>query len=152
MRAETSRRTHVRPVALWVALFLAGAWGTAAVSKIGNLDQLAAVLDAAMLFPPWLSHPVAVAVVAWEAAIAVGLLIPLLRPVALWGATATLLVYLGFAAWRLVAGIEAPCQCFGPLLRSTPGTSLAVCVGLLIPTIFGLLAHGDTFHQGEGYA
>ncbi|NLH99931.1 MAG: hypothetical protein GX446_10640 [Chthonomonadales bacterium] len=152
MNAEAARSVPARSLPVQVSLLLAAAWGTVAALKVGALDQLAAVLDAAMLFPPWLASPLAVALVAWEAAVALGLLIPIVRRAALWATAMTLLAYLGFAVWRAVAGIDAPCQCFGPLLRSTPGASAAVCLVLLVPTILGLRARCSASHQGEGNA
>ena len=152
MVAEVVRKTLVRHAGSWFALLLATVWIAVAALKMGTLNQLGAVLDAAMLLPPWLASPLAVAVVVWEASVALGLLIPVVRRAALWATAMTLLAYLGFAMWRLLGSIEDPCPCFGPLLRSTPGTSAAVCLALLVPTILGLRASGHTSHQGEGNA
>lgn len=152
MTTEAHRPIPAHSLPVQVSLLLAAVWGTVAALKVGALNQLAAVLDAAMLFPPWLASPVAVAIVAWEASVALGLLIPIVRRAALWATAMTLFAYLGFAMWRAVAGIDAPCQCFGFLLRSTPGTSAAVCLVLLVPTILGLRARGHASHQGDGNA
>ena len=147
--SHTIRQTRL---AGWSAWLLALIWVAIALPKAAALPELAAVVDASMLLPSRLAAPGAVAVVAWDAGLALALIVPISRRPALWATAVTLLAYLGFALWRALAGIEAPCRCFGALLRSSPGTSAAVCLVLLIPTALGLSAHDDITKKGDPHA
>lgn len=90
---------------------LAILFAAAAVHKFRDLPRFAAVLEAYRLLPRALVQPVAVALVAVEAALAVGLLV---TAAALHGAALLLLGYGLVIAWSILSGNDRiDCGCLG---------------------------------------
>lgn len=102
----------------------------AAVAKGRTLSELSATLQVTRLLPYWMGEPVAIAVIIWEAAIALALLFKRTRYVALWAYIATMFLFMAYSLWRAIKSIQVPCNCFGAVFKMTPSASFLLCLVL----------------------
>lgn len=100
-------------VVAYAALLLPAAW-----HKIRDLAVFSAVLGAYRIFPRKWAAYVAPIVPLFEASVAIGLLLPVSRPLAAYGASVLLASYGLAIALNLVRGrTDLDCGCTGPLER-----------------------------------
>jgi hypothetical protein len=106
---------------------------SAAILKLGDIDDLARSMVAARLSPPSSSLPLAGLLIATELFLGGALVFPRLRQYAIRGTIVLSGAFLGYALWRSGAGISVPCNCFGALLTLAPWQSaaLASSMGIL---------------------
>ncbi|MBI1755802.1 MAG: hypothetical protein HYR64_01680 [Fimbriimonas ginsengisoli] len=127
----TLARGQARTVELLIAAILAAALLLAAIAKMLTFSEFERTLAASMLVPIWAITPVAATVLLAEVVAASTLLTPLAhlgRGLALGLGS----LFVAYASWRWVHGIDAPCHCFGALLRLNPPLSFALALSTFV--------------------
>lgn len=123
---------------------IGGALIVAAVTKATNLFEFDRSLSVAFLVTPHYARSVSLGILATEIFVGLGLLFS----GGMRAATFALLLssaFMSYGAWRLIAHIEAPCNCFGPLLSLSPIVSavVATCFCLLTASLYVLTHHKE---------
>jgi len=140
--------------ALAARVLLALAFGYAALTKVGDMQQFAEQVANYQLLPAGLVPAVAAAVVGVEIACAVLLLLGLLvRPAALV-AVLLLAAFIGALSLALARGLDLTCGCFGgtePATWDTVGRDVVLLGVALVPLRFGAgaLAAGRPARDGR---
>lgn len=104
---------------------------TAAITKTASFRELEATLVASQLIPVPLASYAAVSLLVLEYLLAILLLIPATRRLALPAATLLVCVFAAYSLWRWTQGIAVPCHCFGALFKLELWQSLSINVVLL---------------------
>jgi hypothetical protein len=135
--------TKLKPssVARGIALvFIAAVFSVAAVAKQRSFREFEATLQASHLVPSLALATFATTIIALEAVIALGLLVPILQPILrkLCLSLAMLLscTFISYSVWRWHEGIQAPCHCFGILFTMTPLASILLNMMLLTAILY----------------
>jgi len=110
----------------------------AAVLKIAGFREFAESVDASLLVPGYLVVPVCVLVLLLELSVGFALLHRRLWWRGAVVGTGLFTTFALYSAWRAVASIGAPCNCFGPLFRLSPWAMLAInmaCIAALVVVV-----------------
>lgn len=107
----------------------------AVMAKVRDFDELLSVMRMTRLFPEATVRPLAFGVVGAEAMIALGLLVPAVRSLALVSFGSLLGSFAGFHVWRWSQGMTAPCTCFGKLFTLSAPGALALVALLYVATL-----------------
>lgn len=100
-------------------------------TKLVSFEGFKDTLSASYLFPASLVGFIGGAFVATELLIALALLVPKTRLLALRGTILLGSLLLGYQAWRWFGGIATPCSCLGALYNLSFGESLLL-IGLML--------------------
>jgi len=147
LRGDTLSFSAGLPVA---ALFL-----ISAVAKSQSIHEFEATLVKSEFVSATYAPLTSYLIVACEACLAIGLLLPRLRGKAATMAIPLVSGYISYALWRLIRGISVPCVCFGTLFQLSPPQIIAVNVCLLVLLAIVLRIEGATMfvvRQAEGRA
>ena len=146
--------TKLKPssMAHGVALvFIAAVFSVAAVAKQRSLGQFEATMQASHLVPALALPALANAIIALEAVIALGVLLPFLQPVlrkiCLFLAMLLSCTFISYSVWKWHEGIQAPCHCFGILFTMTPPASILLNLTLLAAILY--LLRGEEFNSAS---
>lgn len=110
-------------------------------SKVFAFESFETSLYYSLLIPNAWVRPAGVVLLISELVVALGLLYPPLRRVALMSMAVMISLFLAYALWRWVQNIPVPCHCFGALLTMTAPQALLLnlvlltAVGWLLATI-----------------
>jgi hypothetical protein len=119
---------------------------SAAVLKAFSMKEFSETLEASRLIPVTLVMPFAVVLILAELTIGATLLHKRLWPFGSVAGIGLFLLFGGYSAWRQVASISAPCDCFGPLFRLPPATML----GINMLSVASLITMDRLNHMNSG--
>lgn len=117
--------SHRNKILLTLRVLLGATLLIAACAKATNLLDFERSLSVAHLSNPTSAPLLAAVVLVAEAAVGLGLIVKS-EPRIIEGALLLGSGFVGYALWRIVGKVEAPCNCFGPLLAATPLQSLGL--------------------------
>ena len=127
-----------KSVATGLVALVAITFLVAAASKLNSIDQLADMFSVSKLFSKTLSSWAAYSLVCLEFLVVLGLVFTRTRLMGLLLAATLSGVFVAFSVWRIIADIEAPCSCFGPLFTMTPYRSGGIAALLFLASLFSV--------------
>jgi hypothetical protein len=134
---DVIRKNQMAKVSVWI---MALTFFVAASGKVGSSEELRDSLYASYLFSSKTADWFSPILVMLEFGTGICLCLRGTRRAATWAATIAFSLFAAYNVWRLVAHIEAPCSCFGWMLRVSPGLALLINCGLLCLSVFSGIA------------